>query len=125
MRVRQDRRRPRRRTQAGDRSGRLALRGGAIAMSGPHVTVDLEKIERNARTVVAACRKSGIEVFGVTKGTCGMPQVARAMLRGGVVGIGESRFENIRRLRLSGIDCPIMLLRSAPLSRVEEVITSV
>lgn len=94
-------------------------------MSGPRVTIDLQKIERNARTVVTTCRKSGIEVFGVTKGTCGMPQVARAMLRGGVIGIGESRFENIRRLRASGIDCPILLLRSPPRSRAEEVITSV
>ena len=50
-------------------------------MSGPRVTIDLERIERNTRTVVRACRDSGIEVFGVTKGTCGMPQVARAMLR--------------------------------------------
>jgi predicted amino acid racemase/arginase family enzyme len=94
-------------------------------MSGPTVTIDLERIERNARTVVAECAKSGIEVFGVTKGTCGMPQVARAMLRGGVAGIGESRFENIRRLRASGIDCPILLLRSPPLSRIEEVIATV
>ena len=94
-------------------------------MSGPFVTIDLETIERNARAVVAACAKSGIEVFGVTKGTCGMPQVARAMLRGGVIGIGESRFENIRRLRDSGIDAPILLLRSPPLSRVEEVVASV
>jgi predicted amino acid racemase len=94
-------------------------------MSGPRVTIDLDKIERNARAVVAACREAGINVFGVTKGTCGMPQVARAMLRGGVAGIGESRFENIRRLRASGISCPIMLLRSPPLSRIEEVIASV
>ncbi|MDX1432266.1 MAG: alanine racemase [Gammaproteobacteria bacterium] len=94
-------------------------------MFGPNVSVDLQKIERNARTVVAACRKHAIGVFGVTKGTCGMPQVARAMLRGGVIGIGESRFENIRRLRASGIGCPILLLRSPPLSRVEEVIRSV
>jgi predicted amino acid racemase/arginase family enzyme len=94
-------------------------------MSGPRVTIDLERIETNASLVVETCRKSGIEVFGVTKGTCGMPQVARAMLRGGVVGIGESRFENIRRLRASGIDCPILLLRSPPLSLIEEVISSV
>ncbi len=94
-------------------------------MSGPRVTVDLQKIEHNARTVVETCRRSGIEVFGVTKGTCGMPQVARAMLRAGVIGIGESRFENIRRLRDSGIDCPILLLRSPPRSRIEEVIQSV
>ena len=75
--------------------------------------------------MVERCRASGIGVFGVTKGTCGMPQVARAMLRGGVTGIGESRFENIRRLRASGIDAPIMLLRSAPLSLIEEVVKTV
>ena len=94
-------------------------------MSGPRITIDLERIERNAKAVVTACGRAGIEVFGVTKGTCGMPQVARAMLRGGVIGIGESRFENIHRLRASGIDCPILLLRSPPLSHIEEVIASV
>jgi ornithine racemase len=94
-------------------------------MSGPRVTIDLGKVERNARAVVAACGDRGIGVFGVTKGTCGMPQVARAMLRSGVIGIGESRFENIRRLRHSGIDCPILLLRSPPLSHIEEVIATV
>lgn len=54
-----------------------------------------------------------------------MPQVARAMLRGGVHGIAESRFENIRRLHESGIGCPIMLLRSPPVSRAEEVVRTV
>lgn len=94
-------------------------------MSGPEVSIDLGRIERNARVVVTRCAASGIRVFGVTKGTCGLPQVARAMLRGGVVGIAESRFENIRRLRDSGIAAPIMLLRSPPISRVEEVVRSV
>jgi len=98
---------------------------GEIAMPGPQVTIDMDRIERNAAAVVARCGTAGISVFSVTKGTCGMPQVARAMLRGGVVGIGESRFENIRRLRTSGIDAPIMLLRSPPLSLTEEVIKSV
>ena len=94
-------------------------------MPGPQITIDLSRIERNAKAVVGRCAQSGIQVFGVTKGTCGMPQVARAMLRGGVVGIAESRFENIRRLRDSGIHCPIMLLRSPPLSRAEEVVRTV
>ncbi|NGO52205.1 alanine racemase [Allomesorhizobium camelthorni] len=92
---------------------------------GPQVAIDLGRIERNARKIVERCAQSGIKVFGVTKGTCGMPQVARAMLRGGVAGIAESRFENIRRLHESGIDCPIMLLRSPPISRVEEVVRTV
>jgi predicted amino acid racemase/arginase family enzyme len=94
-------------------------------MAGPKVTIDLSIIERNARTVVQRCAAEGIGVFGVTKGTCGMPQVARAMLRGGVRGIAESRFENIHRLREAGIDCPIMLLRSPPLGRAEDVVRNV
>ena len=94
-------------------------------MTGPQVSIDLGRIERNARTVVARCTPAGVKVFGVTKGMCGMPQVARAMLRGGVVGLAESRFENIRRLRDSGITAPIMLLRSPPLARVEEVVRTV
>lgn len=94
-------------------------------MPEPQVTINLDIIERNARTVVSTCQQSGITVFGVTKGTCGMPQVARAMLRGGVAGIGESRFENIRRLRNSGIDCPILLLRSPPSSLLQELLLSV
>jgi predicted amino acid racemase/arginase family enzyme len=94
-------------------------------MAGPQLAIDLGRIERNARTVVNRCAEAGIKVFGVTKGTCGMPQVARAMLRGGVVGIAESRFENIRRLRDSGIAAPIMLLRSPPVARAEEVVRTV
>jgi predicted amino acid racemase len=94
-------------------------------MSDPQISIDLARIEHNARTVVDLCKSSGITPFGVTKGTCGMPQVARAMLRGGVAGIAESRFENIRRLRDAGIDCPIMLLRSPPLTRVEELVRTV
>ena len=94
-------------------------------MSGPQVAIDLGRIERNARAVVDRCALAGIRVFGVTKGACGLPQVARAMLRGGVVGLAESRFENIRRLRDSGISAPIMLLRSPPIARVEEVVRTV
>ena len=51
-------------------------------MSDPQISIDLARIEHNARTVVDLCKSSGITPFGVTKGTCGMPQVARAMLRG-------------------------------------------
>lgn len=37
-------------------------------------------------------------------------------------GIGESRFENIRRLRAAGINCPMLLLRSPPLALADEVV---
>jgi predicted amino acid racemase len=93
-------------------------------MGHPYVTIDVDKIEHNARTIVDLCRAHGIVVVGVTKCTGGNPEVARAMLRGGVVGIGESQLENIRRLRAAGIVAPCMLLRLPSPSEVEEVVDS-
>ncbi len=84
------------------------------------VTVDLGKIAENARTVTSAL--PGVEIVGVTKVTCGSPEVARAMLAGGVVAIGESRLENIERLRSAGIDAPMWLLRAPTPALAEETV---
>ncbi len=94
-------------------------------MGQPHLSIELHKVEQNARSIVTLCREHGIEVTGVTKGVCGSPEVAGAMLRGGVSSLGESRLENVRRLRNAGIDAPIMLLRLPPLSAAEEVVRAV
>jgi ornithine racemase len=94
-------------------------------MAGPTVIVDLDKIEANARAVISLCSENGIKVTGVTKVTCGMPSVARALLRGGVQGIGESRLENIHRLRANGIVDEMLLLRIPPLSETDEIVRSV
>ncbi len=74
------------------------------------VTVDVRKIEENTRSVVAAL--PGVDVVGVTKVTCGSPEVAAAMLAGGATAIGESRLENAARLREAGIAAPVWLLRA-------------
>jgi predicted amino acid racemase len=88
----------------------------------PYLTIDLAKIEHNTRTIVALCGKYGIEVTGVTKVTCGNPDVARAMLRGGATSIADSRFENIQRLKDAGIQTTFMLLRIPPLSGVDKTV---
>ena len=94
-------------------------------MSTPSLVIDLDKIEHNTRIVVELCNKNDIEVTGVTKVTCGHPQVAKAMLRGGVSSIADSRLENIQRLKKAGVDTQFMLLRLPSLSRVNEVVDSV
>ncbi len=53
---------------------------------------------------------------------CGHPDVARAMLAGGVQLLGESRLKHIRRLRNAGINADIMMLRLPSLSEVEDVV---
>jgi len=93
-------------------------------MSGPEIVIDIEKIRSNTRSIVDFCRRRAISVTGVTKVSCGMPLVGRAMLDGGVVSLGESRIENIRRMRASGINAPMMMLRIPPLSRVDEIVAN-
>jgi predicted amino acid racemase len=90
-------------------------------MTHPQVTIDVDKIEHNARAVVELCREHGIAVVGVTKCTCGHPEVAKAMLRGGVSMIGESQLDNIRRLRNAGIQAPLMLLRLPSPAEADDV----
>ncbi len=75
------------------------------------VTVDLGKIAENTRRIVAAL--GGVEVVGVTKVTCGTPEVGAAMLEGGAAALGESRLENAQRLRDAGVAAPIWLLRAS------------
>jgi len=93
-------------------------------MTSPCLSIDLDKIEHNARTIVALCAAHGIAVAGVTKATCGNPEVARAMLRGGVKAIADSRLQNIQRMRNASVETLFMLLRLPALSNVDEVIDS-
>lgn len=94
-------------------------------MTYPYLTIDLDKIEHNTRVIVGLCKEHGIEVAGVTKLTCGHPGVAKAMLRGGVTALADSRLENIRRIQQAGVEASMILLRLPPLSGVERVVSSV
>jgi predicted amino acid racemase len=91
-------------------------------MSSSYLTIDLGKIEQNAHEIVRFCAEAGISVAGVTKGVCGHPEVAHAMLRGGVSSIADSRLINVHRLRGGGVQGEILLLRIPALSAVGEVV---
>ncbi len=88
----------------------------------PHLKIDLDKIEDNTRTIVGLCREHGIGVTGVTKCVCGHPEIAKAMLRGGVIAIGDSRLENLHRLQAAGVDTRYELIRLPPLTGAGEVV---
>lgn len=94
-------------------------------MKTPYLSIDLQKIEHNARSVVRLCTQLGVNVTGVTKAVCGNPHVAKAMLRGGVNSLADSRLINIHRLQDAGIDTRYMLLRLPALSEVNDIIAAV
>jgi len=90
--------------------------------SAPRLEIDLDKIEHNARILVARLTAHGISVTGVTKSTLGSPAIANAFLRAGVDSIGDSRIDNIERMRDAKIDSPMILVRSPMLSQIDRVV---
>jgi len=79
-------------------------------------------VEHNSSRLSSLCGGAGIDIQGVTKVTCGDPEVARAILSGGARTLGESRIDNIRRLKEAGIEHPIALIRSPAPDEVGEVV---
>lgn len=93
-------------------------------MSGLRIEVDLAKVADNARTLVARATARGISITGVTKVMLGTPELAGALCNAGVTAIGDSRVENIERMRNSGIEAPMLLIRSPMPSQVDRVVGS-
>lgn len=92
-------------------------------MSAPRLEIDLRKIRHNTRSLVDRLRPRGIDVIGVTKGVCGHPAIAQAMLKGGAAGLADARISNVERLRNASITAPISLIRTPMLSQVEQVVS--
>ncbi|AOY76967.1 ornithine racemase Orr [Clostridium formicaceticum] len=86
----------------------------------PRIDIDYNKLKHNAATIVGQCRKQGIHIVAVTKGFCAIPQIAQAIFEGGVKYFGDSRLENLIKLK----DFPIekILLRLPMISQAEAVV---
>jgi predicted amino acid racemase len=91
-------------------------------MTAPRLEIDLDKIHHNARTLVTLLSRRGISVTGVTKATLGSPEIAGALLRAGVAGLGDSRIENIEAMRRADVSTSMTLIRSPMLSQVDRIV---
>lgn len=88
----------------------------------PCIEIDLAKIRHNAREVMRRCQAAGIQVCGVIKGCCAMPQIVRVMKECGAAQLASSRLEQIIRCRQAGIPGPYMMLRIPALSELADVV---
>lgn len=59
---------------------------------------------------------------GVTKATLGSPGIVDAWLRAGIDGLGDSRIENLEKIRGTEAPASLTLIRSPMLSQVERVV---
>jgi predicted amino acid racemase len=83
-----------------------------MLMISPRIEIDLGAIEHNAKTLAGKLNRRGLQVTGVTNATLGSPEVAQAMIRGGIRRLGDTRIENLEALHEAGIKAPLLLLRS-------------
>jgi predicted amino acid racemase len=93
-------------------------------MGYPFIKIDPAKITANTKVIVDMCHPYGIDLVGVTKAACANVIVAQAMLDGGAQTLGDSRVQNLKKLRTAGINAQLMLLRIPMVSEAMEVVTT-
>ncbi|MFL0247369.1 ornithine racemase Orr [Candidatus Clostridium stratigraminis] len=86
----------------------------------PCIEVTLNKITHNVSEINKLCREKGIDIVGVSKVFCARKEIVEAMLEGGINVIGDSRLENLKKLK--DINCKKLLLRIPMESHVTEVV---
>lgn len=86
----------------------------------PRVVINKKKLYDNSKIVVDMARKQGIDVYAVTKVYCGIKELAEESIRAGVIGIADSRVENL--IQMETLDVPKMLLRLPMGSEAEVVV---
>lgn len=86
----------------------------------PRVRIYLERIRNNASIVAGLCAGHALSVTGVTKVVRGDPKIAQAFLDAGVNKIGDSRVENLARLK--GLDAEKWLIRPPMRSEVAALV---
>lgn len=64
----------------------------------------------------------GISVSGVTKATLGLPCIANQMLAAGVIGLADSRVENIQSMHRAAVTAHMTLIRSPMISQAALVV---
>jgi len=91
-------------------------------MPAPRIEIELDKLVHNARKLSVLYGSKGIYVTAVTKGICGSPRIASALLNSGIRSFGDSRIANIQKMREAGIAAQFILIRSPMPSEVERVV---
>lgn len=91
-------------------------------MALPEILIDLHKIKQNVQAVLSLAKPYGTEVVGVTKSFLGEPEIAGAMLAGGINMLADARLANVKKLRQAFPQITLMLLRLPALSQAAETI---
>jgi len=89
----------------------------------PCIKINLSKVEKNIKLINDRCVKSGISVVGVSKCVLGDGKIADAFKKQGIEIIGDSRLDNLKKLKERfGSGQKLLLLRTPMISEIEEMV---
>jgi ornithine racemase len=88
----------------------------------PRLEIYTDRIETNARAVIAVCREHGAEVACVTKVMGAHPAILHALDAAGADMIGDSHVANLQSVAHTGLTLPALMLRVPTPSRVVDVV---
>ena len=91
-------------------------------MKTPYIEIDLNKIAHNASHVKKMWGKVGIEVMGIDKVNLGEVHIAQTLVDAGITLLGDSRIEDIIRMKKAGVNATFCLIRTPFLSDVKRVV---
>lgn len=92
------------------------------AVKTPYIEIDLNKIAHNASRLKKMWGEAGIDVMGITKVDLGEPHLAQTLADAGITLLGDSRIEDIIRMKKAGVDAKFCLIRTPFLSDVKRVV---
>ncbi len=82
----------------------------------------MEKIRNNAKFLKKILEKKGISIFAITKLVLGDPRIAKTIVDADIEYIGDSRINNIIKMREAGIKAKFILIRNPAVSEIKQVI---
>ncbi len=88
----------------------------------PQLDINLSTIKNNTEVIVNMCGKHNIKVSGVIKGFNGLPQVAEKMMEGGVINLGSSRVDQLKKMKEIHSNVETLLLRIPMISEINDLI---
>ncbi len=92
-------------------------------MNYPCLKIYLDKISHNSKIINIRCSESGISVVGVTKCVLGDVKIAAAMKKSGITVFGDSRLENLERLRsFYGEEQSLIMLRGPMADEIDRLV---
>lgn len=92
----------------------------------PIMEINLNHLYENAKNIVERCKKHGISVTGVVKGTDSYEHsyntISNTLLDAGCISIADSRMNTIIQMRNYGFEGRLLLLRVPMISELDDVV---